>query len=156
MALKGLTAEDRASWEKKYAYQLQGRTPQEIENAWVNFHISETHISDADYNKIKDLSIEEKEAYYNASIQGDTAEKPTKSKEEVDAMVQEALPNNLVNKLSQDKLEGTSPIEKDDILSPFYDVEASEKVEEDKEARNAQENQYKVTLGKYDELYKRD
>ena len=143
MALKGLTAEDRASWEKKYAQQLQGRTPQEIENAWVNFHISETHISDADYNKIKDLSIEEKEAYYNkiieekeayynAPIQGDTAEKPTKSKEEVDAMVQEALPNNLVNKLSQDKLEGTSPIEKDDILSPFYDVEASEKVEEDK------------------------
>lgn len=156
MALKGLTAEDRASWEKKYAYQLQGRTPQEIENAWVNFHISETHINDADYNKIKDLSIEEKEAYYNAHIQGDTAEKPTKSKEEVDAMVQEALPNNLVNKLSQDKLEGTSPIEKDDILSPFYDVEASEKVEKDKEARNAQENQYKVTLGKYDELYKRD
>lgn len=63
--LKGLTAQDRADWEKKFASQLQGRSSEEIENAWRNWNFKQKFGSRDDFSTLKQLSAQEKEDYWN-------------------------------------------------------------------------------------------
>lgn len=63
MALRGLTANDRANWEKTYQAQLQGRSKQEIDNAWINWNVKRRYGNDV-YNKLGNAS--QREAYWNS------------------------------------------------------------------------------------------
>lgn len=63
--LKGLTAQDRADWEKKYAEQLKGRSEQEINNAYRHYKFKEKYGDREDYASLSKLSADEKEAYWN-------------------------------------------------------------------------------------------
>ena len=63
--LKGLTAQDRADWEKKYAEQLKGRSEQEINNAYRHYKFKEKYGDREDYSSLSKLSADEKEAYWN-------------------------------------------------------------------------------------------
>lgn len=63
--LKGLTAQDRADWEKKYAEQLKGRSEQEINNAYRHYKFKEKYGDREDYSSLSKLSADEKEVYWN-------------------------------------------------------------------------------------------
>ena len=58
--LKGLTAQDRADWEKMFADQLAGHSEKEIDNAYVNYQFEQKH-GDAGKGK----SVADKIEYWN-------------------------------------------------------------------------------------------
>ena len=64
MALKGLTAKDREDWEKTYSSQIRGMTPQEKENAWINWNVKKK-FGESAYNTIG-KNAKEREAYWNS------------------------------------------------------------------------------------------
>lgn len=63
--LKGLTAQDRASWEKQYADNIKGLTPDEVDNAYYNYKYREK-FGDEGYNDFKKLSTEERAKYVDS------------------------------------------------------------------------------------------
>lgn len=65
MALKGLTAQDRADWEKRFAAQLEGRTPQEIDSAYVKYNFKHRYQDNEDYGTLATMSPSAMESYWN-------------------------------------------------------------------------------------------
>lgn len=65
--LKGLTAQDRANWEKKYSAYLSGKSPSEVERMYRNEMFKAKFKDRADYSALKKLSPEQRDAYYNKS-----------------------------------------------------------------------------------------
>lgn len=63
--LRGLTAQDREDWEKKFAAQLEGRSPEEIENAWRNWNFKNKYGDREDYATLSQMSAADKESYWN-------------------------------------------------------------------------------------------
>ena len=65
MALKGLTAQDRKDWEKRFAAQLEGRTPEEIDNAYVRYNFKHKYQGNDDFASLSTMSVPDMEAYWN-------------------------------------------------------------------------------------------
>ena len=65
--LKGLTAQDRADWEKKYSAYLSGKSPDEIERMYRNEMFKAKFKGRDDYSTLKQMSPEERDAFYNKS-----------------------------------------------------------------------------------------
>lgn len=63
--LKGLTAQDRANWEKEYSSQIQGYTPEQIDRVYKNFKFKEKFGSRDDYETLKKYSPEQRDSLYN-------------------------------------------------------------------------------------------
>lgn len=63
--LKGLTAQDRADWEKKYSAYLSGKSPDEIERMYRNEMFKAKFKDRDDYSILKQMSPEERDSYYN-------------------------------------------------------------------------------------------
>lgn len=54
--LRGLTAQDRAKWEKQYSAKLQGKTQQEIDDIYRISRIHKRFGNRPDYQKILQMS----------------------------------------------------------------------------------------------------
>lgn len=65
--LKGLTAQDRANWEKKYSAYLSGKSSEEIERMYRNEMFKAKFKDREDYSVLKQMSPEERDAFYNKS-----------------------------------------------------------------------------------------
>ena len=65
--LKGLTAQDRANWEKKYSAYLSGKSSDEIERMYRNEMFKAKFKGRKDYSTLKQMSPEERDAFYNKS-----------------------------------------------------------------------------------------
>lgn len=65
--LKGLTAQDRANWEKKYSAYLSGKSSEEIERMYRNEMFKAKFKGREDYSTLKQMSPEERDAFYNKS-----------------------------------------------------------------------------------------
>lgn len=65
--LKGLTAQDRASWEKKYSAYLSGKSSDEVERMYRNEMFKAKFKDREDYSALKQMSPEERDAFYNKS-----------------------------------------------------------------------------------------
>lgn len=65
--LKGLTAQDRANWEKKYSAYLSGKSSEEIERMYRNEMFKAKFKDREDYSALKQMSPEERDAFYNKS-----------------------------------------------------------------------------------------
>lgn len=65
--LKGLTAQDRADWEKKYSAYLSGKSSDEIERMYRNEMFKAKFKGRDDYSTLKQMSPEERDAFYNKS-----------------------------------------------------------------------------------------
>ena len=65
--LKGLTAQDRANWEKKYSAYLSGKSSDEIERMYRNEMFKVKFKGRKDYSTLKQMSPEERDAFYNKS-----------------------------------------------------------------------------------------
>lgn len=65
--LKGLTAQDRANWEKKYSAYLSGKSSNEIERMYRNEMFKAKFKGRKDYSTLKQMSPEQRDAYYNKS-----------------------------------------------------------------------------------------
>lgn len=65
--LKGLTAQDRANWEKKYSAYLSGKSSDEIERMYRNEMFKAKFKGREDYSALKQMSPEERDAFYNKS-----------------------------------------------------------------------------------------
>ena len=65
--LKGLTAQDRANWEKKYSAYLSGKSSDEIERMYRNEMFKAKFKDREDYSALKQMSPEERDAFYNKS-----------------------------------------------------------------------------------------
>lgn len=63
--LKGLTAQDRASWEKQYADNIKGLTPDKVDNAYYNYKYREK-FGDEGYSDFKNLPTEERAKYIDS------------------------------------------------------------------------------------------
>lgn len=63
--LKGLTAQDRANWEKKYSAYLSGKSSDEIERMYRNEMFKAKFKGRKDYATLKQMSPEQRDAYYN-------------------------------------------------------------------------------------------
>lgn len=63
--LKGLTAQDRANWEKKYSAYLSGKSSDEIERMYRNEMFKAKFKGRKDYSTLKQMSPEQRDAYYN-------------------------------------------------------------------------------------------
>lgn len=66
--LKGLTAQDRANWEKEYSSQIQGYTPEQIDRVYKNFKFKEKFGSRDDYETLKKYSPEQRDSLYNEDL----------------------------------------------------------------------------------------
>lgn len=66
--LKGLTAEDRANWEKQYQSELQGYSPEEVERVYRNTKFKEKFGNDPNYETYKKLTPEQRDSLYNADF----------------------------------------------------------------------------------------
>lgn len=65
VGLKGLTAKDRADWEKKYSSYLQGKSPEEIDRMYKNEMFKAKFKGRSDYDSLKQLSPAERDNFYN-------------------------------------------------------------------------------------------
>ena len=65
--LKGLTAQDRADWEKKYSTYLSGKSSEEVERMYRNEMFKAKFKGRDDYSTLKQMSPEERDAFYNKS-----------------------------------------------------------------------------------------
>ena len=65
--LKGLSAQDRADWEKKYSVYLSGKSSGEVERMYRNEMFKEKFKDREDYSVLKQMSPEERDAFYNKS-----------------------------------------------------------------------------------------
>lgn len=65
--LKGLTAQDRANWEKKYSAYLSGKSSDEIERMYRNEMFKAKFKGREDYSTLKQMSPKERDAFYNKS-----------------------------------------------------------------------------------------
>lgn len=65
--LKGLTAQDRANWEKKYSAYLSGKSSDEIERMYRNEMFKAKFKNRKDYSTLKQMSPEKRDAFYNKS-----------------------------------------------------------------------------------------
>lgn len=65
VGLKGLTAKDRAGWEKKYSAYLQGKSPEEIDRMYKNEMFKAKFKGRSDYDSLKQLSPAERDNFYN-------------------------------------------------------------------------------------------
>lgn len=63
--LRGLTSQDRASWEKQYADNIKGLTPDKIDNAYYN-HKYREKLGDEGYEDFKRLPTEERAKYVDS------------------------------------------------------------------------------------------
>lgn len=54
--MKGLTAQDRQSWEKEYADKIKGFTPEQTDRLYKNIQFKERFGSREDYDSLKQLS----------------------------------------------------------------------------------------------------
>lgn len=66
--LKGLTAQDRANWEKEYSSQIQGYTPEQVDRVYKNFKFKEKFGSRDDYETLKKYSPEQRDSLYNEDL----------------------------------------------------------------------------------------
>lgn len=66
--LKGLTAQDRANWEKEYSSQIQGYTPEQADRVYKNFKFKEKFGSRDDYETLKKYSPEQRDSLYNEDL----------------------------------------------------------------------------------------
>lgn len=65
--LKGLTAQDRANWEKKYSRYLSGKSSNEIERMYRNEMFKAKFKNRKDYSTLIQMSPEKRDAFYNKS-----------------------------------------------------------------------------------------
>ena len=63
--LKGLTAQDRANWEKKYSAYLSGKSSDEVERMYRNEMFKAKFKDREDYSTLKQMSPEERDSFYN-------------------------------------------------------------------------------------------
>ena len=63
--LKGLTAQDRADWEKKYSTYLTGKSDDEIERMYRNEMFKAKFKDRDDYSTLKQMSPEQRDSFYN-------------------------------------------------------------------------------------------
>lgn len=63
--LKGLTAQDRANWEKEHIDALKGYTPEEIDDIYVNYNFRRKYGSTFNEKKRREMSISDKINYWN-------------------------------------------------------------------------------------------
>lgn len=68
--LKGLQAQDRAGWEKQYADQIKGFTPEQTDRTYRNFKFKEKFGQREDYDSLKKLSPEQRDSLYNEDTEG--------------------------------------------------------------------------------------
>ena len=73
--LKGLTAKDRANWDKtnRDKWIAEGYTEDDLERIYRNSKFKEAFGNDPNYEDLKKLSPEERDNYYNAHIDSITA-----------------------------------------------------------------------------------
>ena len=64
-ALRGLTAQDRAKWEKEYSSKLQGKTQQEIDDIYRISRIHKRFGNHPDYQKVLQMSPQKQIEFYN-------------------------------------------------------------------------------------------
>ena len=67
--LKGLTTQDRDTWEKEYSKQLSGKSPEQIERFYRNVKFKEKFGDREDYNILKGYSPEQRDSLYNDAYQ---------------------------------------------------------------------------------------
>lgn len=67
--LKGLTAQDRANWEKKYSSYLSGKSSDEIERMYRNEMFKAKFKDRKDYSILKQMSPEERDTFYNRNYE---------------------------------------------------------------------------------------
>ena len=65
MALKGLTAQDRADWEKQYASQLEGKSSEWADNAYLRYNFKRKYRDRYNYDSLSKLSLADMETYWN-------------------------------------------------------------------------------------------
>lgn len=63
--LKGLTSQDRASWEKEYSSQLQGLSPEQAERFYRNTMFKKKFGNRPDYESLKKYAPEQRDSIYN-------------------------------------------------------------------------------------------
>lgn len=66
--LKGLTAQDRQNWEKEYASQVKGLTPDQTERMYRNTKFKEKFGNRPDYDMIKNYTPEQRDSLYNGDL----------------------------------------------------------------------------------------
>lgn len=64
--LKGLTAQDRADWEKNYQGSLEGYTPEQLDRKFRNSMFKKKFGNREDYDTLKRLSPAQRDSLYNA------------------------------------------------------------------------------------------
>ena len=67
--LKGLTAQDRANWEKKYSAYLSGKSSDEVERMYRNEMFKAKFKDREDYSTLKQMSPEERDSFYNKAYE---------------------------------------------------------------------------------------
>lgn len=67
--LKGLTAQDRANWEKEYSAYLLGKSSDEIERMYRNEMFKAKFKDREDYSALKQMSPEERDSFYNKAYE---------------------------------------------------------------------------------------
>ena len=63
--LKGLTAKDRADWEKEYSSYTKDKSPEEIERIYRNSMFKKRFSHRKDYSTLIQMSPEERDEFYN-------------------------------------------------------------------------------------------
>lgn len=97
--LEGLSAEDRAAWEKKYSSQIQGQDAEWVDRFYKNIQFKEKFGNREDYNELIKMSAAERDAYYEASLQeSDYATDILLDEEELEdsVSVQNSLPSDVI------------------------------------------------------------
>lgn len=63
--LKGLTAKDKAEWEKEYSSYIKDKSPEEIERIYRNSMFKKRFSHRKDYSTLTQMSPEERDEFYN-------------------------------------------------------------------------------------------
>lgn len=67
--LKGLTAQDRADWEKQYAADIQGLEPEQAERLYRNVKFREKFGNRPDYETLKRYTPKQRDSLYNEAYE---------------------------------------------------------------------------------------
>lgn len=136
--LKGLTAQDRADWEKKYSAYLSGKSSDEIERMYRNEMFKVKFKDREDYSVLKQMSPEERDSFYN--------------KEYEDSLnTTRAKLNKELERLNLDFHDSSFEVKSDATLNnrqPRYEVSP-----EEQEVFKAKSSAYNEAMVKYSDTY---
>ena len=138
--LKGLTAQDRANWEKEYSAEIQGATPEQVDRYFRNIKFKEKFGGRDDYSTLINLSPEQRDSLYNSEYDKELARK-----EAILNQGKEALEKAIMD---ESMLEVQSDMTRQDIPDFKY-----EPTEEEQEIYKQRSKAYDEAMMKYSKEY---